>query len=52
LSGVVFALDGVFLLLFVLATRTSFRVFRALIRPAAPRPEPAFEARVERREPA
>ena len=32
LSRVVFVLDGVFLLIFVLATRTSFRMFRAVLR--------------------
>ncbi len=37
LSRVVFVLDAVFLLIFVLATRTSFRLFRALLRPSARR---------------
>jgi UDP-GlcNAc:undecaprenyl-phosphate GlcNAc-1-phosphate transferase len=37
LSRVVFVLDGLFLLVFVLATRTSFRLFRSLLRPSARR---------------
>src|ERR1041385_1264132 len=36
LSRVVFVLDGVFLLIFVLATRTSFRLFRSLLGRGAP----------------
>src|SRR5205085_10612429 len=37
LSRVVFALDGMFLLIFVLATRTSFRLFRAVLGRSGPR---------------
>src|SRR5436190_520351 len=37
LSRVVFVLDGLFLLFFVLATRTSFRLFRSLLRPSSRR---------------
>ena len=37
LSRVVFVLDGFFLLFFVVTTRTSFRLFRSLLRPSARR---------------
>jgi UDP-GlcNAc:undecaprenyl-phosphate GlcNAc-1-phosphate transferase len=41
LSRVVFVLDGLFLMLFVLITRTSFRLFRALLRPSMRRKQQA-----------